>query len=49
MAVWLRLALPNPDLKWESTAQLDIGVDMAFLGGRISATFDYYQKRPTTC
>jgi TonB-linked SusC/RagA family outer membrane protein len=37
--------LPNPDLKWESTAQLDLGVDMAFLGGRISATFDYYRKK----
>jgi TonB-linked SusC/RagA family outer membrane protein len=37
--------LPNPDLKWESTGQLDIGVDMAFASGRISATFDYYHKK----
>ncbi len=36
--------LPNPDLKWESTAQFDIGFDMAFLNGRISTTFDYYKK-----
>ncbi|GGH48530.1 SusC/RagA family TonB-linked outer membrane protein [Dyadobacter endophyticus] len=37
--------LPNPDLKWESTAQLDIGADVAFGNGRISATFDYYRKK----
>lgn len=39
--------LPNPDLKWESTAQLDIGVDMAFLRGRINVTADYYKKKTT--
>ncbi|OYT17719.1 MAG: SusC/RagA family TonB-linked outer membrane protein [Bacteroidetes bacterium 4572_77] len=36
--------LPNPDLRWESTAQLDIGFDMSFLDNRISITFDYYNK-----
>ena len=39
--------LPNPDLKWESTAQLDIGVDMAFMRGRVNVTADYYKKKTT--
>lgn len=37
--------LPNPDLKWESTAQLDIGADMSFAGGRVDVTLDYYHKK----
>lgn len=38
------LSLPNPNLKWESTAQFDAGLDMTFAGNRISATLDYYRK-----
>jgi hypothetical protein len=34
----------NPDLKWETTEQLDIGIDFALLEGRISATVDYFVK-----
>jgi TonB-linked SusC/RagA family outer membrane protein len=34
--------MPNPDLKWETTSQLDIGLDMAFIKNRIGFTFDYY-------
>ena len=30
---------PNPDLKWESTAQTNVGVDM-FLFNRLNLTFD---------
>ena len=37
--------LPNPDLKWESTAQFNVGVDMAFAKGRVSLTADWYQKK----
>ena len=36
--------LPNNNLKWETTAQTDIGVDFGFLGGRISVEADYYLK-----
>ena len=36
--------LANPDLKWESTGMLNIGVDYAFLGGRINGTIEYYRK-----
>ncbi len=38
---------PNPDLKWETTTQLDVGLDLGFFNGRINASFDYYQKNTT--
>ena len=37
----------NPDLKWETTAQYDVGVDMSFLDERISITADAYYKETT--
>ncbi|WP_374166159.1 SusC/RagA family TonB-linked outer membrane protein [Arcticibacter sp. MXS-1] len=37
--------LANPDLKWESTSQLDLGLDFGFLNGRITGEFDVYDKR----
>lgn len=36
--------LANPDLKWESTGMLNVGLDYAFLGGRINGTIEYYRK-----
>ncbi len=36
--------LANPDLKWETTDQINVGVDMTFLNERMSVSFDYYQK-----
>ncbi|SHN40431.1 TonB-dependent receptor [Chitinophaga sp. CF418] len=35
----------NPDLKWETTKQTDIGLDVGLLGGRVNVTADYYNKR----
>jgi TonB-dependent starch-binding outer membrane protein SusC len=35
---------PNADLKWEQTAQFDIGVDFRLLDDRITGEFDYYVK-----
>jgi TonB-linked SusC/RagA family outer membrane protein len=35
---------PNPDLKWETSKQTDIGLDAAFLGGKLTLTADYYIK-----
>ena len=37
--------MPNPDLKWETTKQTDIGIDLSVLGGRISLVADYYYKK----
>ena len=36
--------LPNPDLKWETTAQTDIGLDIGFLRNRVNVVLDYYYK-----
>lgn len=37
----------NPDLKWEQTAQTDIGIDFGFLNGKIRGSIDYYYKKTT--
>lgn len=34
----------NPNLKWETSEQLDLGLDMRFLSGRLTAGIDYYDK-----
>lgn len=38
-------SIPNPDLKWESTSQLDLGLDFGLFDDRIVITGDYYYKR----
>ncbi len=35
----------NPNLKWESTGMFNIGVDFAFLKGRINGTIELYNKK----
>jgi TonB-dependent starch-binding outer membrane protein SusC len=39
--------IPNPDLKWEKTAQFNVGADIGFLNNRIRLTSDYYIKTTT--
>ncbi|GAB3641043.1 SusC/RagA family TonB-linked outer membrane protein [Spirosoma arcticum] len=36
--------LPNPNLTWETQTQTDIGLDAAFLNGRLNFTADYYVR-----
>lgn len=36
--------LPNPDVAWETSEQLNIGVDAYFLRSRFQMAFDYYKK-----
>ncbi|MDO6491259.1 MAG: SusC/RagA family TonB-linked outer membrane protein [Cellulophaga sp.] len=36
--------IPNPDLKWETTEQFNIGADVAFFNNRLKVTADYYKK-----
>jgi len=36
--------IPNPNLKWETTQQVDVGIDLTIFNGRISVAADYYQK-----
>jgi TonB-linked SusC/RagA family outer membrane protein len=39
------LGNPNtPDIKWETTKQTDIGLDMSFFNSRLNVTADYYNK-----
>jgi iron complex outermembrane receptor protein len=38
---------PNPDLKWQSDRQYNIGFDVAILKNRITATVDYFDKLTT--
>lgn len=37
----------NAGLKWESTAQLDVGVDYGFFDNRITGSINYYNKKTT--
>ncbi|MCC8198075.1 MAG: TonB-dependent receptor [Tannerellaceae bacterium] len=37
----------NPDLKWESTSMLNIGLDFSFFKGRLGGTIEWYDKRTT--
>ncbi|UKM63851.1 TonB-dependent receptor [Flavobacteriaceae bacterium GSB9] len=37
----------NPDLKWEETSQLNLGVDFGLFGQRITGSIDYYMKKTT--
>jgi TonB-linked SusC/RagA family outer membrane protein len=39
--------IPNPDLRWEKTAQFDIGLDVGFWNNRLRITTDYYHKKTT--
>ena len=36
--------VPNPDVTWETSEQLNIGLDARFLGGRLGLNFDWYKK-----
>lgn len=34
--------LGNPNLQWERQKQLNLGMDLSFLGNRLNASFDYF-------
>ena len=37
----------NPVLKWEKKQNMDVGVEMSFLGGRINADLTYFNEKVT--
>lgn len=37
----------NPDLKWETTATTNLGVDLGFSNNRFAVSLDYYNKSTT--
>ena len=39
--------IPNPNLTWEKTAQLNFGVEFALFNDRITGELDYYNKNTT--
>lgn len=39
--------LRTSDLKWETTTQANVGLDMALLNNRITLAMDYYHKKTT--
>lgn len=36
--------LPNPDVTWETSEQLNIGLDSRFVNNRLAVVFDWYRK-----
>ena len=36
--------VPNPDVTWETSEQLDLGFDARFLNSRLGINFDWYKK-----
>ena len=36
--------VPNPDVTWETSEQINIGLDARFIGGRLGLNFDWYKK-----
>jgi TonB-linked SusC/RagA family outer membrane protein len=37
--------LANPNIKWESTDQTDIGLDLGFLNNKLNVTVDWYNRK----
>ena len=37
--------VPNEDISWETSEQLNIGLDARFIGGRLGLNFDWYVKK----
>ena len=37
--------LANPNLRWETSDQLDLGVEMRFLRNRLAFSADYFDKK----
>ena len=37
--------IPNPNLKWESTASADVGFDLGLFNNKVTLTADYYRKK----
>ena len=40
----VQTSIPNKDLKWETTEQWNLGIDLGFLNDRITFTADLYHK-----
>lgn len=41
--------LRTSDLKWETTSQTNIGLDLTVLNNRLTFSMDYFTRKPQTC
>jgi TonB-linked SusC/RagA family outer membrane protein len=41
---WDAQRYPNRDIRWESVTTTDIGLDLSFLGNRLTFSYDWYRK-----
>jgi TonB-linked SusC/RagA family outer membrane protein len=41
------IQLANPDLRWETTKQINLGVDAGLFANKVNIAFDYYRKYTT--
>ena len=44
VATWSLSTVPNPNLKWETKHEVNVGVDFSFLKGRLTGAVDYYNR-----
>ena len=47
LGAYVPASLGNGDLKWETTAQYNVGLDLALFHNRLNFTFDIYRKKTT--
>lgn len=47
VATYSLQTVPNEDLRWERKTEINVGVDFAFLNGRLSGAIDYYNRTTT--
>jgi TonB-linked SusC/RagA family outer membrane protein len=47
VGTYMPTGIANDRLKWETTTQLDIGLDFGIMNNRLSVTLDYYHKKTT--
>ena len=38
------MAMPNPDLTWQTTKKLNVGITSSFFGERLNVNFDYFNE-----
>lgn len=38
------MAMPNPDLTWQTTKKFNVGITSSFFGERLNVNFDYYNE-----
>lgn len=39
----------NDELKWETSEQINVGIDARFLNDRLTFSMDYFDKKRKTC